>query len=1019
MGILDGAANKLANIGVDKELETAMQQHVDAVPPYSKEELEEIRKLEANNLKNKREREKQEKEEQEKLATPKKEEEKSTKKVVLGEGDNANDMLINADAEKKGGDSVTNEQFDDSNIDHNKLYTNNNPLYNSFRHDVTLDGGSNFWDMEEESAIEILREKYGHTDIKFEQTNITTQRRGKAQPEGQTTSRTSFDAIKMIAPDKSEEIIELDLKGFFQEDFGGWEATKIDNYNKLTNFLEAHTAEGDKAQTITNDKERATYLEKIRVEKLEPTEEEYIAQIQEKELTSTDIFNEKKDMAISGVEVNYEFGGYEKDIEQARKQLIQENRNKAAVSNVTYVDPTMDEIKDKALLNLQNAERKYLRTDKYDAYMNELEDFEDWDADWILKRAEEEGVNLVDDYERIDFQEKIRKEMKDQYYKLKVAGNDEEANAVLKYRANELLLKNSVSEMEASDVYKRFNETNAMIQNPSAVFAPHENEVELENGKIVPLHIWEQHAKDQVEVQEMMGGFDGIMKQADESISVLEDNSFKWDMIKRNYNDFERTQEVLGYGFGNIVATGVYGVPKFLTFGASGGDDEIIRWKETVAKNRQSFRKDVEFDRAFEDGNFGRFMAQSAVDQIPIYATLMTGHAGLGILGSSVFGDKWAEMTMEDRYKDGAPSPTWEKWFKSLGYAGSEVVLDYAITVPIMRNARNMMRGGKGKAMLDNSMPAFFRENASKALVFSPVLESFSEGATQVTQNMIDGKPILENIDHAAFLGLTMGMGMSYTGFTGGLITSQFSDQKSMQEVRDNLTEVQKLYNINADIKEGLEYMGPRSADAAKGKETIKNNEARIEELMNQNEAVINKVNNNIKDKISPKAYREFIANESRSEQIKVEAQKILDSGLDKKTQDKRLKELLVYFDASNSAAQHFKDPKAFGSRWTFVTNATSKEGKENLERLKFLAKNELQNEGKQDPEDKKVLERARNIWAKEQVRESNNVYKKTSLAKNYTSFETMDEAADAIDRQIQGEINVLNANNKRINNCY
>ena len=828
----------------DSELNKTMQPYIDS-GQYSEEQLAEIKKNISNRLKNEKERKKQEEEEKKRSTTPKKEEEKSTKKVVLGEGDNANDMLINADAEMRGGearlgDNVMSRRFeyDDTNLDHSKLYTNNNPLYNSFRHDVTLEGGSNFWDMEEEDAIEMLREKYKHTDIKFEETNTTTQRRTKHGKKGESVSRKSFDAIKMIAPDKSEEIIELDLQGFFQEDFGGWEATKIDNYNKLTNFLEAHTAESDKAQTITNDKERAIYLEKVRTEKLEPTEEEYIVQIEEKELTSTDIFNEKKDTQQMGgalVEVNLEFGGYEKEIGEARKQLIQESRGKAAASNTPYVEPTINEIKDKALLNLQNAERKYLRTNKYDAYMNELEDFEDWDEEWILDLAEEEGLTRIGKFkdgekrvlkskrspELVAFKKKVREQMKDQYYKLKVAGNDEEANAVLKYRANELLLKNSVSKIEASDVYKRFNKTNANIQNLKHNYPSSDNDIQLESGKVIPSHVWEQHIKDQAEVQEMMGDFDGIMKQADESISVLEDNSFKWDMIKRNYNDWERTQEVLGYGFGNLGVTAVYGVPKFLTFGATGGDEDIIRWKETVAKNRQSFRKDVEFDRAFEDGNFGRFMAQSAVDQIPIYATLATGSLGLGVLGSSVFGDKWAEMTMEDRYRDGAPSPTWEKWFKSLGYAGSEIVLDYAITVPIMRNARNMMRGGKGKALMDNSTKAFFKNNASKALVFSPALEGISEGATQVTQNMIDGKPILENIDHAAFLGLTMGVGMSYTGFTGGLITSQFSDHKSMQEVRDNMTEMQKLFEINRDIKEGLKF-GVPTADRAKAKQQKK-----------------------------------------------------------------------------------------------------------------------------------------------------------------------------------------------------
>ena len=518
--ILERAADKLASIGVDKELEAIMEQHANANPPYSKKELEEIRKRESNNLKNKREREKQEKEEREKQVLPTKtKEEKNTKKVVLGDGETANEMLTTAEAELKGGEGIDAGQYDDSNLDHNKLYTNNNPLYNSFRHDNRLDEyDANFWELEEDDAVEFLREKFKGTGFTFKQADTTTRYRGKAQPKGKTVIRPSFDAVRIIAPDGvSEEVIELDLTGIFGEGFGGWDAAKIEQYNKLTNFLDTHSTEKDVEEILKDDATRIDFLEQERIQNLEPTEEEYQAQLTEKELLSTDIFNEKKDIVYAAGtaarEVTLEYGGYEEAIEQARKQLIKENRDKAAVSNTAYVDPTIDEIKNKALFNLQNEERKYLRNDKYDAYLNELEDFDNWDDEWVLKRAKEEGVEQIGTSFAgkpiwdIEFQEKIRKEMKEKYYKLKVAGNDEQAKAILDYRANELALKSMTDKVQKSDAWKRFNQTNLYIQDLNHKYERAEKEVQLENGKIVPLNIWEQHTKDGVVLQPMFYEF--------------------------------------------------------------------------------------------------------------------------------------------------------------------------------------------------------------------------------------------------------------------------------------------------------------------------------------------------------------------------------------------------------------------------------------------------------------------------------------------------------------------------------
>ena len=53
-------------------------------------------------------------------------------------------------------------------IDHNKLYTNTNPLHNELRHDASLDEGQSIWNYEEDDAIGELSKLYPEFD--FEET---------------------------------------------------------------------------------------------------------------------------------------------------------------------------------------------------------------------------------------------------------------------------------------------------------------------------------------------------------------------------------------------------------------------------------------------------------------------------------------------------------------------------------------------------------------------------------------------------------------------------------------------------------------------------------------------------------------------------------------------------------------------------------------------------------------------------------------------------------------------------------
>ena len=952
---------------------------------------------------------------------------------------------------------IAEERASGKKVDYNKLYdrqaTGRNTMHDLLRHDASLKSGQSIWNLEKGDAIGELSDQY--PEFNFEEASISAVipsfEERKAYEEsggrkGRKHVRGSNDAVKVTYPGSDDFIIvEFDLAGF-AEPAEGWDAVKIENFNKLTSFIDSHLTEDQIAKRLRNKEVNATLQESIRTNNLEPTDDDYDAQIEKKGFTSTDIFDETVEESYTGLatqgtrtlqKTTKPFGGYEKEIEEAKKQLIKENTKKAEVSGTTGVlriEPTIEEIKQKALQNLILAEKNYVKTQKYDAWMDLHEDFDDWDSEAMIEKARKEGYTKKTFWEKRAWRENIRKEMKERYYAMKAAGRKKEAKTVLNYRANELQLKHAAEDLMEKqakvkgyiDDFQNLNHeysTSAFVEEkynkywdaeeiigiePSLKYNKYwdaEEKVTLKNGKVVPLEIWEQYLKDVDELQPLIDNFDIIQKKTTASINDIKDNSLQWNLIRRNYDDIDRFQEVLGYGLANLGVTAIYGVPKLLSFGHTGGDDEIIRWKKVVSDNRESFRKDVDFDRAFEDGNFGRFMLQSVTDQIPIYATLATGSLGLGILGASVFGDKWAEMTMEERATGDFNSIT-EKWFKSLGFAAAEIVLDYAITVPIMRNAKNMMFSGGKKALLDNTTKSFIKQNAGKSLVFSPALESVSESATQAAQNLVDGKPILEGMDHAAFLGLTMGMGISYTGFLSGTVTSQFADHSQMQEVRDNITEMQAIANTNTSLMQQIITARGEGKDVSSMQQEIKDNKALLDNLEQKNETIVNEVQNNIKTKLTPKAYRGFLANELLMETVKIEAQKIYDGNLPQSIKDKKLKELLNQFNAYKSGAKYFKDTKTFGSEWGFVLADQKK-----LKTYTDAARIELQNEGQVDVDEKKVTERAREVWAKEQARESNKVYADANIGKDYTSFETIDEAVESFEFQIQQEIDAFQKN--------
>ena len=94
---------------------------------------------------------------------------------------------------------------------------------------------------------------------------------------------------------------------------------------------------------------------------------------------------------------------------------------------------------------------------------------------------------------------------------------------------------------------------------------------------------------------------------------------------------------------------------------------------------------------------------------------------------------------------------------KSLGYGLAEGVFAQITTVPILKRAKLNWLDDGAEQIVDNSTRNYFKSKAS-GLVHEPLLEAAGEVATVGTQNLIDGKPFVEGMDHAGASGFGFGL---------------------------------------------------------------------------------------------------------------------------------------------------------------------------------------------------------------------------------------------------------------------
>ena len=208
---------------------------------------------------------------------------------------------------------------------------------------------------------------------------------------------------------------------------------------------------------------------------------------------------------------------------------------------------------------------------------------------------------------------------------------------------------------------------------------------------------------------------------------------------------------------------------------------DYSEYKESI---RSSYTRDYSVKEGFSSlRGFGRFAAQEISTQAPVLIAMAASGGTLApyVVGAWTAGEKMMDLAYENtlmtedykaKYADKINAATGEEkdrlkqeladkirqdkvgafdmYARGIGVGLANGVFTALTTNPILQRGIKMYKtNGLGKEFLLNTKE-YWKMNWKRNLVYDNALEVSGELATNVFENLIDGRPIFENADHVA-----------------------------------------------------------------------------------------------------------------------------------------------------------------------------------------------------------------------------------------------------------------------------
>ena len=366
-----------------------------------------------------------------------------------------------------------------------------------------------------------------------------------------------------------------------------------------------------------------------------------------------------------------------------------------------------------------------------------------------------------------------------------------------------------------------------------------QNMVRFDNGVEMLQPLYEAGVKlsNTYEALNVLGST--LEEQKLKAAEAEEDASIAIDASKRNYNLFAKSVNTVGTGFAEIalnlasLANNAPSINPVILASRESNNIAINQAGQFLDAQREQYQRDVNFEDAFSDaGNFGEFMLQEVSTQIPILVTMIaSGGSASYVAGISGAGDKYRSM-VDEEIEGTAQYSELEKFLKSTGYGLAEGVFSEITTTRIIRNTKaKWIQAGKSD-ILDNSSRAYAKNNLLE-LGLEPLAEAGGEVLTTASQNLIDGRPITEGLDHSGFSGYSMGLIMQAVPFVRGVYVSRHSDYKLKETIRMKQAEAQELQRKIAQETD-VDKIEKLRGQLANVNNEINNEIERVENLVNK-----------------------------------------------------------------------------------------------------------------------------------------------------------------------------------------
>ena len=850
--------------------------------------------------------------------------------------------------------------------------------------DVAVSSGTPLFSLDEDDAVAQLTERY--RGFEFETSNIGPSIDTEGPGFSIYNPFGSYNVVKATRKKANGDIVSKKFKVGY-----GLDESHEESYNALTSFIDENSnSETDKAQIKAEQENVQAFLD--HQAKVKFTEEEEYT-LKNKFINDKDLFKPVEEKVVTRLGGSGMDGKFAPTLPTTTKvtQPYEEELNTAikVLKKLGVENPTKQEVESKA--------REILLSNS------------------LTEIVENNTVNVLEELESSSETEEpaYSKFLLSNILDLKTNNIPRQKLALgarqfqLQYNAKVTELKAVNLEINEGKEIVKLKSLNSRLSNKDYNFKVVEGEelVKLSSGKVVPARVVDQYNNTLKSYTSKVERGKTLYEDLVGDSYNIESIESQMDLLKRSYNSWEEFTIETGVGLAEMGAQVVYGTTKaFFPINAPIVDDKMINVSDWANGIRNSYAKDVTFENAFDSfGNFGSFLAQEGSNQIPVFAALaMPG--GQALLFTSSFGSRYSDMVREDRSLMGKKTSETEKWFQSAGFGATELLFESMTTLPLIRSAKKaLLNNAKGNGLFEAGFNKYFKDNAAKSLVYEPLGEAVSEGATTISQNLISGTSLFEGLDHSVFSGLIFGTTFSSIPFTKGLYLSKFSDFETKQNARNKLSEMTELDNLNTSIRKELYELGGSDLGT---EQDIADNEERIAELREEYVGEMNKVESKYKT-LSPRAAEDLLDAETRMEVLRLDAARVKESSMPDDIKDSKLARIKMEFDQTNAAVEQFKASDTFTNNWTLFQ--ANRKNKSETKRINSLAKLKLSQEGNSNPDAATLSEEARIIYNKEYIKSD---LKKSNGENKVVAHETVEETVTYLENDTEAKIANLSKQN-------